>query len=605
MRVKILKGFILGTIVLLCFLGVLERLGLSVDLVARLLFALVLVCILFAGARARSLHTLNIFVDGYRMTPLPNGMAMAIIAIGAVGYSYWPGDVYARQLNGLIMPLGVIGGLALMAALFTPHLRREGILTPIEFLLQRFNSKLLVLFVSLISIIVVLLLILAQISIFSDLARRYTTVPPESALLVVLVATVLPLVLGGMRAASWLQMTMAVLAALGFLLPLAWLAFDLTGLPLPHLNAGSALEATKLLQEDAILRGFATSADTSWLEQLSANRLSAGLSLLGIAIGISALPPLLARTQTTRSAKESDVSMGWAIVILLGFVVTMPLYAVFMRLHLTELLTGLNVNSMSDSAGFLFEIKSGLKLCGSVIATPQDAIDACGSGHRLIVSDLDIPAASFIAIFPALAAGVGAAMPETISAMLACGALAAMIAILSACIITLAHILAFDLYAKLLTRSAPMNRIVFFVRVSVGPIIMAIYWLITDPLFDPFRLPPQTMMALALALTAGGLFPVYVMGFWMRSLGWFSAIVASLAGSGLTLYLAALLNGLVKGGVLHKGMIVLPLLGDVLPLAVAGLAGAGLGLGVGILFGVLTPNRKPKAQTAKEQTAKA
>ncbi len=611
MRVRILKGFILGTIVLLCFLGLLERLGLSVDLVARLLFALVLVCILFAGARARTLQTLNIFVDGYRMTPLPNGMAMAIIAIGAVGYSYWPGDIYARQLNGLIMPLGVIGGLALMAALFTPHLKREEVLTPIEFLLQRFQSKWLLLLTSLISIAVLLLLILAQISVFADLAERYTTVPAKSSLLVVLIVTVLPLVLGGMRAASWLQLTMAVLAAIGFILPLAWMAFDLTGLPMPHLNAGSALNALKTLQEDAVLRGFANAEDTSWLELLSANPVSTGLSLLGIALGISALPPLLARTQTTQNAKESDASMGWAIIILFIFIITLPLYAIFMRLHLTEVLTGLNVNTLSSNAGFLFEIKSGLKLCGSVIAAPQDVIDACGSGHRLAVSDLEIPTAAFIAIFPALATGVGAAMPETISAMLACGALAAMIAILSACIISLAHILAFDIYAKLLTRSAPMNRIVFFVRVSVAPIILGVFWLVTDPIVKPYWLPSQSMMALALALTAGGLFPVFFIGFWMRTVGWFAALLACLSGTALTLYFAALLLGFVPAGMLLKGAIAVPLLGDVVPLAVAGLAGAVVGIVVGMVIGGLTPKsggtktkkvKKPKK--AKKQAAK-
>ena len=82
-RIRVLNAFFSGTIILLGILGLMERLGLSSDLVVRILFALVLVTLLFAGVRARSVQTANMFVDGYRMTPIPNGLAIAMVATGA------------------------------------------------------------------------------------------------------------------------------------------------------------------------------------------------------------------------------------------------------------------------------------------------------------------------------------------------------------------------------------------------------------------------------------------------------------------------------------------------------------------------------------------
>lgn len=586
-RLKILNAFFFGTIVLLCILGLLERLGLSGDLVARMLFALALVYTLFAGIRARSVQTNNMFVDGYRMTPLPNGLAIAMVVTGALGYSFWPGDVYANQIGGLVVPLGIMGGVALMGVLFVPHLRRADVLTPMEFLQQRFSSRILLLLATLLSALSIILVLVGQVSFLSGLSARFTTADPNAALFVILIGVALPLVLGGMRAASWLQMTMAILAGFGFLLFLSWMAMDVSGFPIPYLMASDALSATKLLQEDAVLRGIAQTSDTFWLELAPPNWRVVSLSIIGLALGVSVFPPLLARSQTARNAKESDASIAWALIFLTAVICTLPIYAIFLRLQLTEFLTGLNVADLSRSAPFLFDIKSGLSLCGVAVSDAQSALAACGEGARLSAADLSISPAAFMTVVPDLLVGMGRDIPQTISAMLACGALAALIAVVSACFIALAHHMALDLYGKFLGTSAPMSRVVFLVRLSVLLVAAGTYWLLTWPPLLPYLQAPETLILAGFTVAAGGLFPVFVLGVWSQRAGKVAAILGLLVGAGITASIIGALLGIDGFQPLASGIV--PVLGSDYPLAAAGLPGAVVGLLVGFFLSRLAP----------------
>lgn len=586
-RLKILNAFFFGTIVLLCILGLLERLGLSGDLVARMLFALALVYTLFAGIRARSVQTNNMFVDGHRMTPLPNGLAMAMVVTGALGYSFWPGDIYANQISGFVVPLGVMGGVALMGTLFVPHLRRADVLTPMEFLQHRFKSRILLLLATLISALSILLVLVGQVSFLSGLSARFTTADSNSALLVILIGVALPLVLGGMRAASWLQMTMAILAGFGFLLFLSWMAMDVSGFPIPYLMASDALSATKLLQEDAVIRGIAEASDTFWLELAPPNWRIISLSLLGLALGVSVFPPLLARSQTARSAKESDASIAWALIFLTAVVFTLPIYAIFLHLQFTDFLTGLSVADLDRSAPFLFEIKSGLNLCGSAVGNVQDAIAACGDDARLSSSDLSISPAAFMTVMPDLLVGMGRDIPQTISAMLACGALAALIAVVSACFIGLAHHIALDLYGKFLGTSAPMSRVVFLVRLSVLLVAAGTYWLLTWAPLTPYLQSPETLILAGFTVAAGGLFPVFMLAIWSQRAGAIAAFLSLFVGTASTACIAGVLLKVEEFETLSST--ILPVLGSDFPLAAAGLPGAVAGLFVGFCFARLAP----------------
>lgn len=584
-RLKILNAFFFGTIILLCILGLLERLGLSGDLVARMLFALALVYTLFAGIRARSVQTANMFVDGYRMTPLPNGLAIAMVVTGALGYSFWPGDIYANQLGGFAVPLGVMGGIALMGTLFVPHLRRSDVLTPMEFLQQRFNSRILLLLATLLSALSITLVLVGQLTFLSGLSARFTTADPQSALLVILIGVALPLVLGGMRAASWLQMTMAILAGFGFLLFLAWMAMDVSGFPIPYLTASDAYSATKLLQEDAVLRGISSAPDTFWLELAPPNWRVMSISLLGLAIGVSVFPPLLARSQTTRTAKESDTSIAWALIFLAAIICTLPIYAIFLRLQLTNFLTGLNVADLERSAPFLFDIKAGLSLCGVPVTDIQGAIVACGEGARLSATDLGISPGAFMTVVPDMLVGMGRDIPQTISAMLACGALAALIAVVSACFIALAHHLALDLYGKFLGSNAPMSRVVFLVRLSVLLIAAGTYWLLSWPPLLPYIQDPETLILAGLTIAGGGLFPVFTLAVWSQRAGVFAALLALLSGTVVTAGLVGALLGINAFATVTD--ILLPLIGAEFPMAAAGLPGAVIGLIVGFVVAQL------------------
>lgn len=588
-RLKILNAFFFGTIVLLCILGLLERLGLSGDLVARMLFALALVYTLFAGIRARSVQTNDMFVDGHRMTPLPNGLAMAMVVTGALGYSFWPGDIYANQISGFVVPLGVMGGVALMGTLFVPHIRRADVLTPMEFLQHRFKSRILLLLATLISALSILLVLVGQVSFLSGLSARFTTADPNAALLVILIGVALPLVLGGMRAASWLQMTMAILAGFGFLLFLSWMAMDVSGFPIPYLMASDALSATKLLQEDAVLRGIAEASDTFWLELAPPNLRIMSLSLLGLALGVSVFPPLLARSQTARSSKESDTSIAWALIFLTAVICTLPIYAIFLHLQFTDFLTGLSVADLDRSAPFLFEIKSGLSLCGSAVGNVQDAITACGDSARLSASDLSISPAAFMTVMPDLLVGMGRDIPQTISAMLACGALAALIAVVSACFIALAHHIALDLYGKFLGTSAPMSRVVFLVRLSVLLVAAGTYWLLTWPPLAPYLQAPETMILAGFTVAAGGLFPVFMLAIWSQRAGATAALFGLIVGIATTACITGSLLEIKQFEAISST--ILPILGSDFPLAAAGLPGAVIGLFVGFFLARLAPTK--------------
>lgn len=593
-RSAILTIFVLGVSVLLSILGLLERLGLPADLVVRILFLLILACLLFAGLRARSMQSSALFLDNHRMTPLPNGVAMAIIGVGAFGYVMWPGLIYQDGLDGLWHPLGLLVGIAFLGLFMAPHIRRVVVLTPLDLLHQRYNSRMILLGALLVSVPSVFLILLANLSFLADLSHRYTTIAPETALLVVLGAIVLPLLAGGGRAASWLQITMGVLALFGFALPLVWLSFVLTGLPLPHISAFGAFDVIAALEADALAQGWAKPGASGFLTRMYLSFSDAMLVLFGAAFGILGFTPLIARLLSTETPGQSSVSVNWAVLLLGICLVSLPLYAVFLYLQTSDGLNGMTVEAATRSLPILVSGVEGISLCGVVANSPAEAITACGRGHVLVATDLNLAPQSFLSVLPGLVQAFGTELPQTVSAMLACGALAALIALSAACMIGLSQNIAYDFYGKCFAPRAPMNRINFLVRLAVLLVAAMVYFALQTPFGRTVAAAPGEALAIGLALGAGGVMPLFVLGIWSRRVNSLSALFTWISGTGLTLSLllvsdSALIQQLwsdvAAPGVWIRGI------GGWPPLA-CGVPGAAVAILVGFTLGQILPSQR-------------
>lgn len=233
--------------------------------------------------------------------------------------------------------------------------------------------------------------------------------------------------------------------------------------------------------------------------------------LLCLSLGTASLPHILTRYNTTTSVASARRSVGWTLVFVALFYLTVPVLAVLIKY---EILTSLVGHRFADLPRWVIEWHRVEPYLISVIDVNGDGFVRWSEIH--MQPDMVVLAAPEIA-----------GLPYVMSGLIAAGALAAALSTADGLLLTIANALSHDVYYHMVAPRASSQR-----RVTISKIL-----LLGVALFASWVASLNTgnilfLVGAAFSLAASSLFPVLVLGvFWKRTtrLGAVAGMVAGLA----------------------------------------------------------------------------
>ncbi len=315
------------------------------------------------------------YVAGRNVPAIFNGMATGADWMSAASFISMAGTLYALGYDGLAYIMGWTGGYVLLALLFAPYIRKFGQYTIPDFVGARFGGTRARVVAAVAAIIVSFTYVTAQVTGVGLIMSRFVGVPYQWGVVIGLSGVLVCSFLGGMKAVTWTQVAQYIILIIAYLIPVTFLAIKLTGIPIPQLAYGQALQNITALEE---AQGITKAYVTPYNEALTnANAITAarGIGLtppapitntdwlgtpwdflaltLCLMLGTAGLPHILIRFYTVPSVRESRMSVGWALFFIFLLYFTAPAYAAFARWNILQNVVGSQVVVDQGVASFI------------------------------------------------------------------------------------------------------------------------------------------------------------------------------------------------------------------------------------------------------------
>lgn len=467
------KGFGLLAMAFILFIAVvamLAEVGLP-EYAAAILFALAtLVTFIAIGVFARTMNLPDFLVASREVPPAFNGMATAAAFLSSAGFLGLAAAFFAGNGTVLAVIAGWTIGFLALSILIAPYFRKAAAVTVADFLAVRFDSPAVRFAAVVVTLASCFGFLVAEMNAAGLVVANFIGISSEMGIVIAFVVMVAGSLLGGMRSVTLIAIAQYIVIAIAFLAPVALISLYDYDLPIPQLTYGYALE------EIAVLGGNPVAITGSRLLPLpSLDGFNMVVLALSLAAGVASMPHVLMRVGTSVGIRGAGRSAGWALLFIFVIVATAPAYAAFAHV---ALLGGRSVGPFEADA--------------VVLALPT-------------IADLS----------PAM------------TALIAAGALAAILATATALLFAIAATIGHDLFSGLLDRHGPPARRLITTRVAVIVVASLAGWYATGATDDIFALA-----ATSLSLAASGLFPALFLGIWWKrttALGTLAGIVLGFA----------------------------------------------------------------------------
>ncbi len=560
------------------------------------------------GIMSRTADVTEYYVAGRRVPAVFNGMATGADWMSAASFIGMAGTLYAKGYDGLAFVMGWTGGYVLVALLLAPYLRKFGQFTIPDFMGARYGGNVARTIAVVGTILASFTYVTAQIYGVGIITSRFLGITFEVGVFVGLAGLLVCSFLGGMRAVTWTQVAQYIILIIAYLMPVVFMSYQVTNVPIPQLVYGTVLEkvtereteimadpaqktardayqarAEQLRAQVAALEeagGEASREDIARLKreqeiaaakakplnrhgepfpgETEAERDTARLNFIALTfclmVGTASLPHVLMRFYTTPSVREARESVFWSLFFIFLLYFTAPAYAVFAKY---EVYTNLIGSSIIELPGW---VASWSKL-GLVMVE-----DINGDGI-LQLAELTLNPDVIVLATPEIAG-----LPYVVAGLVAAGGLAAALSTADGLLLTIANALSHDVYYQMIDREASTSR-----RLAVSKGLLLLVALIAAYVAS---LKPDTilsMVAWAFSIAAACFFPALVLGiFWQRATKQ-GAVAGMLVGMAITLFYLV--------GVKFFGMSKWFGITDVS----AGIFGIPAGFAVTILVSLLTP----------------
>ena len=517
-----------------------EQLGLAAFWVNQVMIAGPVLFYLIIGLMVRTTNLEDFFVAGERVPALYNGLSISANVLGASAVATALGSLVFLGYDGLPLVLGWCAGLAMVAILFAPYLRKAGSFTMPGFLGMRLSSRPLRTIAAVLIIIPTLMLLVAELKIGAMIAALFLPLPEAMLIAIGASFALLTVLFGGMRSLTWVQCAQVIVLLLGVSAPLVIVSLQMTNLPVPQLSYGAVLEATSAAEQAKGIEAATPQAPSAALPGVAPETLSKpflqgfgamtpiGFALLGLCVmlGTAMLPMVHARLSTTPTIAAVRGSMGWAGLIAGFKVLSLLAYAAFLHAMIVQQVIGTSFAELPGWARYAADL--------GLMRLDSDALDPTFGDATVRVSrDLT-----------ALVLPVAGGLPQVFAGVAAAALLAAMLAGAAAQMTAIGNILSNDLFHPWLRRPSTAAQRLAVARIGMIVAAIAGAWLARGLVVDPLR-----WMLLAFSLLAGGFFAIVVLSIWWQRLTGAGAMAGMLAGFGVTAAYMLLGPG-VAGGAL-------------------------------------------------------
>lgn len=521
-----------GFIAFIVLMAILSAIGVPNRVIGYLFMGFTIVIYAVIGIMSRTMQVGEYYVAGRRVPALYNGMATGADWMSGASFVGMAGSLYLLGYDGLAFVLGWTGGYVLVAVLVAPYLRKFGAYTVPDFLSARYGGNL----ARLIGIIVLFCCsftyVVAQIFATGIISARFLGLDYNVAVYVGLAGILVCSMLGGMRAVTWTQVAQYIVLIIAYLIPAIWMSTALTGIPIPQLMYGQALQNIGMLE-------VAQSITPGHAEPFSHGGYDAKnyfLLIVCLMVGTASLPHVLMRYFTTPSVREARVSVAWSLLFIFLLYFTAPAYAAFAKWTMLDLVaSGLTPENIGEKASWMMRWASAdgslVQVCGQAAETLEAIAAACAAagkeaGANLSFADINLNADMIVLATPEMAG-----MPYVISGLVAAGGLAAALSTADGLLLAIANALSHDIYYKMIDQNAPTSRRLIVSRVLLVLVaILAAYTASTKPS------DILSMVSWAFSLAAAGLFPALVLGVWWKRANSTGAVAGMIAGFGITLF---------------------------------------------------------------------
>jgi len=519
---KIYAGYTGGFAAFVVIIAILEQMGVPDRILGYLFVGLTIGVYAYIGIISRTQAVAEYYVAGRRVPALYNGMATGSDWMSAASFIGMAGSLYALGYGGLAFILGWTGGYMLVAILLAPYLRKFGQYTVPDFLGARYGGNAARLIGVVVLITASFVYVVAQIVGVGIITQRFLDVSFTVAVFVGLAGILVCSMLGGMRAVTWTQVAQYIVLIIAYLIPAFLMSAKVTGVPLPQVMYGFALERIAELENGFRAAGMTPPPGvTGWHSApfIGANgqfSLPAAINWFALVfclmVGTASLPHILMRYFTTPSVKEARQSVAWSLFFIFLLYFTAPAYAAFAKVEIYQNIIGQPIASLPDW------IKNWQIV--SPYGVPWINIVDVNRDGILQWNEFRIHPDVVVLATPEIAG-----LPYVIAGLVAAGGLAAALSTADGLLLALANALSHDVYYKMIDRNAPTARRLTVSRVLLLTVAVAAAWVAGNAGADILFL-----VAWAFSIAAAGLFAALVMGVWYKKTTNTAAVIGMAVG---------------------------------------------------------------------------
>ncbi|PMP74419.1 MAG: cation acetate symporter, partial [Chloroflexus aggregans] len=336
--------FAVGLLLLIALFTVFETfLNIPAALIDWSFLALAIGLYAIIGIRSRA-DTLDAYYVAERKVPgILNGLATGSDWMSAASFISMAGALYLLGFEGLAYITGWTGGYVLLAFLLAPYIRKFGQYTLVDFISARYPGAGVRVIAAVLIVIICFTYVTAQVTGIGIIMSRFLGLNYMVGVIVGLAAVLLCSYLGGMQAITWTQGVQGIILVVAYLVPVTWLSHKLTGVALPQVMYGAALDNITQLEQVQGLPSYITPFNdwSIW------NYLALTLCLM---LGTAGMPHILARFYTVPTVRDSRSSVAWALGWICVLYLTAPAYAAFSRWAILSSVVGQPVTNLPDWA---------------------------------------------------------------------------------------------------------------------------------------------------------------------------------------------------------------------------------------------------------------
>jgi cation/acetate symporter len=473
----------------------------------------------------RAKQTSDFYVASRGVPPLWNGMAIAGDWMSAASFIGLAGTVMVLGYDGLAYIMGWTGGYLLLTFLLAPQLRKYGRYTVPEFIGDRFDSHTARVIAAIGTMIISFVYIIGQLSGAGVVMGRLFEINTTTGTIIGVVVITIYATFGGMKGITWTQVAQYIVLIIAYLIPVVFMALQITGNPLPWLSYGNIVSKIGELDRDlGLTEYFAPFAQTGKAQFIAL--------MFCLMAGTAALPHVIVRFYTVSTMKAARWSGAWALIFIGLLYLSAPAYAAFSRFILMTKVAGSPFDQLPEWTRIWVDT-------GKLQLADGNSDGILQWTEIVISKDIVVMATPEIANLGLFVIGLVAA-----------GAMAAALSTAGGLLIAISSSFAHDIYYRLINPQASDKKRLMTARLTIAVATVIAGLVALDP---PGAI--TQIVAWAFSLASGIFFPVLVLGVWWKRANAQGAIAGMVSGFVVTMgyiilskYMGITLFGIIDTG---------------------------------------------------------